>query len=220
MMPILNAVLILALLGLILSLILGVAARVFYVYVDPRIEAIADALPGANCGGCGYASCNAYAEAIVTQDESPVLCVAGGEDLVENVCTILGVSAEMGARNVAQIFCKGDNQRAEKVFEYAGARDCIAAETSTGGDKACTYGCLGLASCVRVCPFGALNMNDRGLPEVNIDLCTEAPACTHAGCRVSRVQRLGNPTLPGCKRCNEQGADGMRLGGRHAERAL
>lgn len=177
MMPIVNAVLVMAFLGVILSLVLGVAAKVFYVYVDPRIEAIADMLPGANCGGCGFASCNAYAEAIVNEGVSPTRCVAGGEDVTENVCTLLGVSAEAGARNVAQIFCRGSEDKAVHLFEYGGAGDCVAAQIGTGGDKACKYGCLGLATCVRVCPFGALSMGSDGLPYVDIDLCTGCGNC-------------------------------------------
>lgn len=177
MMPIVNAVLIMAFLGIVLSLVLGFAAKGFYVYVDPRIESIADMLPGANCGGCGFASCSSYAEAIINKGVSPTRCVAGGEDVTQNVCTLLGVSSEAGARNVAQIFCRGSGDQAVLLFEYAGADDCVAAHIGTGGDKACKYGCLGLATCVRACPFGALSMGSDGLPHVDIDICTGCGNC-------------------------------------------
>lgn len=197
MMPILNAVMVMAFLGILLSFVLGFAAKVFYVYVDPRIESIADMLPGANCGGCGYASCNAYAEAIVNEGESPTLCVAGGEDVTDNVCTLLGIDAAAGARNVAQIFCRGSRDKAVHLFEYGGAEDCVAAEIGTGGDKACKHGCLGLATCVRVCPFGALSMGSDGLPHVDIDLCTGCGNCVAVCPRsipklVSTSQKVAN----------------------------
>ncbi len=174
---ILSAVGAMAALGIVLSFILGLAAKVFYVYVDPRIEAINDALPGANCGGCGYAGCNDYAEAIINSSVSPNLCVAGGSDVTENVCSILGVSAELGERKVARIFCQGDNVKAVRNFEYSGAQDCRAAIAATGGDKACSYGCVGLATCVRACPFDALSMSENGLPIVNESLCTGCGNC-------------------------------------------
>ncbi|MCF8030765.1 MAG: Fe-S cluster domain-containing protein [Desulfohalobiaceae bacterium] len=177
MMSILNAVLVMALLGVVFSLVLGLAAKVFYVYVDPRIESIADMLPGANCGGCGFASCSSYAEAIINEGVSPTRCVAGGEDVTQNVCSLLGISAEAGSRNVAQIFCRGSRNKALHLFDYAGAEDCIAAHVVTGGDKACKYGCLGLGTCVRKCPFGALSIGNDGLPHVDIDLCTGCGNC-------------------------------------------
>lgn len=177
---ILSASLALAGLGLALSVILGLAAKVFYVYVDPRIEAIQDALPGANCGGCGYAGCSEYAEAIVRGDASANLCVAAGSDVVNSICSIMGISAEAGERKVAKIFCQGTDDKAVKVFEYSGALDCNAAEIATGGDKACQYGCLGLGTCVRSCPFGAMSMGEHGLPVVNETLCTGCGNCVTA----------------------------------------
>jgi RnfABCDGE-type electron transport complex B subunit len=167
----------LAVLGMAMSIILGLAAKVFYVYVDPRIENILDALPGANCGGCGYAGCSDYAEAIVKHGESPNLCVAGSSDVTENVCTIMGLSASLGERKVARIFCQGDDQRGMRRFNYVGARDCRAAIVATGGDKACQYGCVGLGSCVRSCPFGAMGMGENGLPVVYENLCTGCGNC-------------------------------------------
>ena len=177
MTSILTAVAAMAGLGMVLSIVLGLAAKVFYVYVDPRIESILDILPGANCGGCGYAGCNDYAEAIVLHGASPNLCVAAGPATTEGVCTLMGMSAQLGERKVARIFCQGDDHHAVKRFEYSGAEDCRAAIVSTGGDKACGYGCVGLGTCVRSCPFGALTMGDNGLPLVNEFLCTGCGNC-------------------------------------------
>ncbi len=177
MTPILNAVLALAGLGIILSLILGIAAKIFYVYVDPRIEMILDNLPGANCGGCGYAGCSDYAEAIVSKGAPPNLCVAAGKDVIENVCTILGTSVEFGERKIAKVFCKGTDQVAKRRFTYQGAQDCRAAIVSTGGDKDCQYGCIGLGTCIKACPFGGLSMGEDGIPQVNEALCTGCGSC-------------------------------------------
>ena len=53
-------------LGLASALGLGIAARIFAVEVDPLVEAIEEALPGANCGGCGFAGCSSCAVAIAS----------------------------------------------------------------------------------------------------------------------------------------------------------
>lgn len=177
MSPIITAILAMAALGCALSIVLGVAAKVFYVYVDPRIEKILDVLPGANCGGCGYAGCSDYAEAIVKSGAPPNLCVAGGSDVTNQVCSIMCISAETGERKVAKIFCQGSDEKTVKRFVYSGANDCRAAIVATGGDKACQYGCLGLGTCIRACPFGALSMGENGLPVVNKLLCTGCGNC-------------------------------------------
>ncbi|MCF8105060.1 MAG: RnfABCDGE type electron transport complex subunit B, partial [Desulfohalobiaceae bacterium] len=179
-MPILTAVAAMAFLGLALSIVLGLAAKVFYVYVDPRIEQICDALPGANCGGCGYAGCSDFAEAIVNMGADPGACVAAGASTTEACCSIMGISAGVGEKYVARIFCQGSDDKASKRFAYNGAQDCAAAIVSTGGDKACQYGCIALGSCVRSCPFDALSMGSDGLPIVNEELCTGCGNCVQA----------------------------------------
>ncbi len=195
----LSAVLALSGLGILLSLVLGLAAKVFHVYTDPRTETIMDILPGANCGGCGYAGCSEYAEAIVEHGEAPNKCVAAGADVTEQVCCVLGVQAEIGERKVAKIFCQGDDQKAWKRFQYSGAEDCFAAITSTGGDKACKYGCVGLGTCVKACPFDALSMGKNGLPVVDIDLCTGCGCCLQACPRnLPRLIPISQPTANLC----------------------
>jgi Na+-translocating ferredoxin:NAD+ oxidoreductase RNF subunit RnfB len=199
MISFLSAVLAMSGLGIVLSLVLGLAAKVFYVYTDPRTETIMDILPGANCGGCGYAGCGEYAEAIVEKGESPNKCVAAGPDVTEQVCCVLGVEATIGERKVAKIFCQGDQEKAWKRFEYAGADDCYAAIVSTGGDKACQYGCVGLGTCVKACPFDALSMGENGLPIVNIDLCTGCGCCLNACPRnLPRLIPISQPTANLC----------------------
>lgn len=175
--PILNAVVAMGGLGLFLSAALGVAAKVFYVYVDPKIGEVADVLPGANCGGCGYAGCTDCAAAMVAGEAAASACKAGGDSVTNAVAGILGVSAGASEKEIASIFCRGSHGIAERKFIYKGILDCRAALLVSGGDKTCSYGCLGLGTCVANCPFNAMTMGDDGLPIVNENLCTGCGTC-------------------------------------------
>ena len=79
-----QAVFIMGGLGVVVGIGLAIASKVFYVYVDPKITAVDDALPGANCGGCGLPGCMPNAEAIVAGKASPNSCVAAGPDVAVN----------------------------------------------------------------------------------------------------------------------------------------
>lgn len=175
--PILSAVVAMGGLGLVLSAALGVAAKVFYVYVDPKIGEVADVLPGANCGGCGYAGCSDCAAAMVAGEAAPNACKAGGDSVTQAAAAILGISATAAERDIAKIFCRGAHGAAERKFIYSGVPDCRAAMQVSGGDKSCSYGCLGLGTCVAACPFGALSMGDDGLPVVDERFCTGCGTC-------------------------------------------
>ena len=56
---------VLAAVALVFSLLLTLVNKAFAVPSDPTRDQVRDALPGANCGGCGYAGCDALADAIV-----------------------------------------------------------------------------------------------------------------------------------------------------------
>jgi Na+-translocating ferredoxin:NAD+ oxidoreductase subunit B len=167
----------LGLLGLTFGTILAIASKKFAVDVDPRIEKINEALPAANCGGCGYPGCAGYAEAIVTKDESTTLCSPGGKDVVEDIAQILGIEAEEIVPQIAVVRCGGNHEAAKAKYIYDGIKDCNVATLLGGGSKACEYGCLGLGSCVDACPYGAMTMRDDGLPTVFIDKCTGCGIC-------------------------------------------
>ena len=156
---------------------LALASRVFYVFVDPKIEAVAGALPGANCGGCGLPGCNANAEAIVAGKASPSSCVAGGSDLAAEIAAILGVKLEAREPDVARPGCTYGYQDADRKFIYEGIHDCRAAMLLHGGSKVCPIGCIGLGTCARACLFDALSMGPDNLPVVNLDKCTGCGAC-------------------------------------------
>jgi len=172
------AILSLGLLGVIASLGLGIAARKFAVEVDPKVEQINEALPQANCGGCGYAGCINFAEAVVKGEVEPNKCVAGGDEVSFKIAEILGIEVKAGVKKVAVIHCSGFMPDiADVKFEYFGVRDCRAAQIIGGGFKGCSFGCLGLGTCVSACPFDAITIGDRGLPVVNEDKCTGCGSC-------------------------------------------
>ncbi|MBU1702292.1 MAG: FAD-dependent oxidoreductase [Candidatus Eisenbacteria bacterium] len=163
--------------GFLAALGLGVAARFFAVHVDPKVLEIEEALPGANCGGCGFSGCSAAALAVAKGKAGPDLCVAGGIEVAEAVAEILGLSVEAGEVGIAELGCKYGMDDAHLRFDYAGVPDCRAAALVGGGGKICTMGCLGLGTCVNACPFGALVMGEDGLPHVIAEKCTACGTC-------------------------------------------
>jgi Na+-translocating ferredoxin:NAD+ oxidoreductase RNF subunit RnfB len=169
-------------LGLLFSAGLAYASRKFAVKEDPRVSQILNVLAGANCGACGYPGCRAFAEA-VAKGEAPVNgCTPGGTESTGKIARIMGMQAEMGEfiPQVAAVRCRGDREKARELFRYQGLEDCAASQLVAGGSKACQYGCLGLGSCVRVCPFEALSMGDDGLPLVDERKCTGCGLCVAA----------------------------------------
>jgi formate dehydrogenase beta subunit len=164
-------------LGVVCGVGLAMASKIFYVHVDPKIEAVAEALPGANCGGCGLPGCSANAEAIVKGRSSPASCVAGGPDIGPSIARILGVTFEAREPDVARPGCTYGFQDTDLKFMYDGVRDCRAAALLSGGSKVCPIGCLGLGTCARACPFDALYMGPDNLPVVNLEKCTGCGTC-------------------------------------------
>jgi len=163
--------------GLIASILLGIASKIFYVAVDPVVLAITEALPGANCGACGFAGCSSAAKAIAKAKATADACLAGGPDVAVAVAEILGVSVEVKEPDKAHLGCTYNIQEADKKFIYDGTRDCRAATLLFNGSKLCEIGCLTLGTCVNACPFDALSIGKSGLPEVNEHLCTGCGTC-------------------------------------------
>ena len=174
----LNAALALAALGGALGLVLALAARLFTVKTDEKLEAVTAALPGANCGGCGYAGCSTYAQALVEGTAEANRCPVGGPAVHARLAEIMGMQLTQNKRLTAMVMCAG-GQRARKKFDYVGLRDCHAAMRLGGGPLECAYGCLGLGTCVKTCPFHAIALVD-GVAVVDHERCTGCLKCTKA----------------------------------------
>lgn len=179
---ILNAVFVLGAIGAIFAVVLFFVAQKFKVEEDPKIDEIAEVLPGANCGGCGKAGCRALAEAFVKQGNMEGLkCAPGGDAVAQKVAAILGCAAEASNPQVAVVRCNGtcSNHTAKNHFD--GLQDCAFANSVYAGEGGCTFGCLGLGNCSKVCQFGALSMDpETGLPLVDEEKCTACGACVKA----------------------------------------
>lgn len=165
-------------LGFAAAFMLAIAAKIFYVWEDPRIEKVEEALLGANCGGCGYTGCGAAAEAVVAGKAKPDVCVAGGFEIAQQVAAVLGLTVEEKEPEISKVSCYYGIGEADLKYTYNGFFDCRAAMLLYGGTKECDIGCLGLGTCVRSCPFGALSMGENNLPLVNKSLCTSCGICT------------------------------------------
>lgn len=167
---------ILAALGAFFGVLLAIASRVFAVKVDERVPQVREALPGANCGGCGYSGCDALAAAIVEGTAPCNACTVGGDSAAQQIGAIMGVSVAKKQRMRAQVMCSGGEENAVKKYVYDGAQDCIAAAKLAGGDKLCPYGCIGLGTCAAVCPFGAIRVKN-GVAAVDYRKCEGCGAC-------------------------------------------
>lgn len=172
---ILTAIVFAALLGALLALVIGAAAKAFAVDTDPRIETVTDMLPGANCGGCGYAGCADFGKAIVEGKAQPGQCPVASPEDGARIAEYLGIQAEEKMKMVALVKCSGGIATTVRS-PYNGIEDCRSAVIVAGGAKGCEYGCIGFASCARACPFNAIEIRD-GLAVVHPDLCVGCGKC-------------------------------------------
>ena len=177
-MDILIAVLVLALSGLILGLILSFASKVFAVEQNEKEILLREALPGANCGACGYAGCDSYAEALANNETEPNRCIPGGNDTAKMLGEILGTEVIVKSQK-AFIKCNGNCNNATDKYEYSGLLSCSAAAALMGGPKSCYYGCLGYGDCVKACDFNAITIKN-GLAKINLDICGGCKSCEKA----------------------------------------
>jgi electron transport complex protein RnfB len=171
---------VLAGLGLLFGLLLAVADRYLKVEEDPRIDAVEKLLPGSNCGACGQPGCRGLAEKIVAGALAPSRCTVSSPAGLEAIADFMGVEVGAAEKVVARVHCGGGLGRARKLADYEGFDSCRAAQLTGGGGLECSWGCLGLADCVRACTFDAMHMNAWRLPVIDVDRCTACGDCVEA----------------------------------------
>ena len=168
-------------LGVLFGIILGIAAIKFRVERDPKIDSIREALPGANCGGCGFPGCDGLAAAIAAGTAPVNGCPVGGAPVADKIAAIMGVESGSSEKKVAFVKCKGTCDKATVKYNYYGIDDChkIADAVPGGGSKGCNYGCLGSGSCVKACQFDAIHVVN-GVAVVDKEKCVACGKCAEA----------------------------------------
>lgn len=163
-------------LGLAFGLGLAYLSKRFYVKRDSKIDEVSKLLPGINCGSCGYAGCDAFAEAIVEEDADISLCAPGSSNH-EKIAKVIGKEISSTDKKIAIFKCHGNKKTAKDKYDYKGVKSCSAASQVAGGPKLCSYGCIGLGDCVNICPVNAITLDKNNLPVVNEDLCIACGKC-------------------------------------------
>ncbi|MCM8792275.1 MAG: RnfABCDGE type electron transport complex subunit B [Candidatus Omnitrophica bacterium] len=176
-MVIISSVIILGVLGMLFGLVLSFAAKKFSVKLDTRLEKIYGLLSQANCGACGFSGCLVFAESLLEGKSHPQRCPVTEQSVLEKIANILGVSLESKTKRIAVLHCAGSKINAKDKFEYKGIEDCISANLLLGGQKLCIYGCIGLGTCVKICPFGAIKIGEDNLPIIDEEKCTACGKC-------------------------------------------
>ncbi len=178
---ILTTTLVLGAVGLVCGVALAVVAKKFAVPENPLVAHILAALPGANCGGCGFPGCDGYAHAVAESGAPLTLCTACTAEMLAELERITGrKGGEVAERKVALVRCAGDFDAAKRRFDYNGLADCASVQSSNGGDKSCLFGCLGYGTCERICPNKAITVVN-GLARVDPAKCVGCGACVR-GC--------------------------------------
>ncbi len=178
-MEILYATAVLGALGIIFGAVLTFAGKKFHVEVDPRVAEVRECLGGANCGACGYAGCDAYAQAVVAGEARPDGCPPGGNSAAQAIAKVMGMDANSIDPKVARVLCQGTIGIAGDRYTYDGYKSCRVASGTAGGPKDCESACIGLGDCVSHCAFGALSIRG-GVAHVDEALCKACGTCVAA----------------------------------------
>jgi len=188
-------IIVLSSIGAISAIVLYFVAKQFYVYEDPNIGEVTNMLPGANCGGCGFAGCKNFAEKIVNSDDiSKLYCPVGGNETMASIAKFLGKEVAAKEARVAVVRCNGKPEHRPKISVYDGVNSCRIMHNLYIGEGGCPNGCLGCGDCVSVCNFDAIKINtESGLPEVDDEKCTACGACVKECPRAIIELRKKNP---------------------------
>ena len=203
-MQILTAVGVLGGLGILFGAILGIASLLFYVKEDPRVAQITELLPGANCGGCGFAGCANLAAAIAKGEAPITACPGCSAENTAKIAEIMGSGAVEKKRMVAFVKCSGAKDTVAEKYIYSGVEDCLVAARLGGGMKVCSAACLGLGSCVKACPFDAIHIQN-GVAVVDENKCTACGKCVQTCPKgVIEIVAADTPVKVACNN-NEKG---------------
>ena len=191
-----DAAIVLGIIGLAGAVLLFLATKIFKTEENPLVDKVLEHLPGANCGGCGFAGCHALAEAIVKAGRvgEGLTCTASSPAALKAIAQIVGGDVPEARPRMAVVRCNGSCENAPAKVDYDGVKSCYFANALYAGESACPYGCLGCGDCVAACKFGALSLNDStGLPEVNMGKCVACGTCVAACPRHIIELRYKNP---------------------------
>ncbi|MCX7857593.1 MAG: RnfABCDGE type electron transport complex subunit B [Deltaproteobacteria bacterium] len=172
-----NSLFVMGLLALLCGAILYTASRFFTVEGTETLSQLIERLPGANCGSCGFGGCAAYARALVEGKSTVGACRAMDEVKSREIAALLGLQIDFTGRPHAVVLCQGGEGVSRKNVQYIGIKSCKVASIYFGGDKVCEYACLGYGDCSRVCPFSAIRMDDKGIPQVDLEKCVGCGIC-------------------------------------------
>lgn len=197
-MEILLPILIFAVMGLAAGILLTAASSCFAVKVDPTKERITEALPGANCGACGFAGCADYADAIAEGRAEPNLCKPGGAEAAAKIGGILGKTVTAAEPEVMAIHCSGTCNATQAFYEYKGTPTCRAAAANYGGSGMCSFGCLGFGDCMAVCEENAICIKD-GIAHIIAERCGACGKCAKACPKgLLSLRPASNPVTVAC----------------------
>ncbi|MBT9146819.1 4Fe-4S dicluster domain-containing protein [candidate division NPL-UPA2 bacterium Unc8] len=173
----LPAILSLTGLGILFAIGLVLASRKFSIKIDPVLEKVLKILPGTNCGACGKASCQLFADELVSKKTDVGGCLAGGSEVSHSLGELFEVNVEARERQVAVLLCRGGRDKTGERFIYQGISDCQPLSLLFGGNGSCQSGCIHLGSCRKACSFGAIMMGKDGLPLISPELCVGCGKC-------------------------------------------
>lgn len=173
MLEILFAFILLGGLCAVFGVMLSVADKKFAVETDERVSKVRGFLGGVNCGVCGAAGCDVFAQRVAAGELDPGMCPAAD---VEAIGEILQIKVTSGEKKVARVICQGIEGIAKERYEYDGYESCIIASAMAGGPKLCMFACVGLGDCVRACAFGAVRV-ENGVAKINAAKCVGCGVC-------------------------------------------
>lgn len=203
------AVIIVAVIGIVAGIILAIASIVMAVPTDEKVDALKEALPGANCGACGFSGCSGYAEALANGSAELGLCSPGGEECANACGAILGKTASV-EKKTAVVHCMGSYDVTSDKMNYDGIPTCAAAALISGGVSSCSFGCMGMGDCERACPYGAISICN-GVAKVEPSLCKACSLCVKACPKgLISITPLKEQAVVRCSNC-DKGAGVMKI---------